>query len=118
MRFSVRFLVIITTLVAVVVSVAVQVTSRWPQEGWSWSIGVIVWFVTLVVFATCLSGELPRNLSSTLIAILTGVVWMIAFRHSASIVWMFLGFSTAAFGTSAAKQFLPQVLTWCGVEND
>ena len=118
MRYSVRTLFTLTTLLALAVVALRQAWLRYPESVTSIANGVTVWIGIVLLFRIFLAGDIPRQLKGGLLAIATGLIWMIAFRLSPSLLWLFVGFLGGALTTLLIVQFGAKVLAWVGIENE
>lgn len=118
MRFTTKSLLLVSGLLAIVLAAGRFLWIHWPDQTWSVVVGLVVWAGIAVAAMMCLKRDLPRNLSSTLLAIGAGLMWMVAFAYSPSLFWLFVGFVLGAYATMLTKQYSDAALEWLGFETN
>jgi hypothetical protein len=116
MRFSIKSLLVLSTLVATALAIARYSWMHWPAVAHAAAIGLLVWVYFRFVRWGAGSQELPRNAGIVLGGVATGVAVMLAYRYSPSFVATALGFLFVELAWRVSRQVGPQFLTWAGVE--
>ncbi|MGI9457745.1 MAG: hypothetical protein ACR2NU_14360 [Aeoliella sp.] len=118
MRFSIKSLLVLLTVSAVVLALGRYFIVSWPDVTLSVANGLAVWIFNLLALKLIMTEDLPRLIRAILMPIATLLIWMIAFRYSPSLLALMCGFFTGATGTWVVTKYGPRVLAWSGVESD